>query len=65
MVTLNNGKIMKNQTKKEIVALAALIGAAGAATYMFLKTYKSIRDLENIDLDIGDDSVLSSLFKKD
>lgn len=55
---------MKNQTKKEIVALAALLGAAGAATYTFIKTYKSIKSLENIDLDFGNDPVLSSLFKK-
>lgn len=56
---------MKNLNKNTIVALAALIGAAGAATYTFIKTYKSIKGLENMDLDFSYDPVLSSLFKKD
>lgn len=56
---------MKNQHKNNKVALAALIIAAGAATYTFIKTYKSIKRLENIDIDISNDNVLSSIFKKD
>lgn len=56
---------MKNQHKNNKVALAALIIAAGAATYTFIKTYKSIKRLENIDLDISNDNVLSNIFKKD
>ena len=55
---------MKKQTKTELVALAALIGAAGAAAFAFVKTYKSIKTLDKIELDFGNDPVLSSIFKK-
>lgn len=55
---------MKKQSKKEMVALAALIGAAGAITYLYVKAYKSIKGLDNIELDLGNDPVLSSIFKK-
>lgn len=54
---------MKNQYKNEMVALAALL-AAGAATYVLYQTYKAIKGLDNIDLDLSSDSVLSSIFKK-
>lgn len=56
---------MKNKNSKEMVALAALLVAAGAATYIAAKLKKSLDNLENLDLDFGNDSVLSSVFKKD
>ena len=48
-----------------IVATAAVTLAAGLATYMFFKTYKTIQKLDELELDFGNDSVLSSHFKKD
>ena len=48
-----------------IIATAAVTFAAGLATYMLFKTYKALERLENIDLDFGNDPVLSSHFKKD
>lgn len=56
---------MKTDNTKEMIALAALISAAGVIAYSFYKTYQSISDLDEIDLDFGNDSVLSSVFKKD
>jgi hypothetical protein len=55
---------MNNKNTKEMVALAALLFAAGAATYIANRLKKSLDKLENIDLDFGGDSVLSSIFKK-
>lgn len=55
---------MKKQSKIELVALATLIGVAGATTYMLMKTYKSLKGLDNMELDLGNDVVLSSIFKK-
>ena len=57
--------MMNNKNTKEMVALAALLVAAGAATYIAAKLKKSLDNMENIDLDFGNDSVLSSVFKKD
>ena len=62
---LGKKRNMKNKITKETVALAALFIAAGAATYLAHRLTKSIKSLENIDLDFGNDSVLSSIFKKD
>lgn len=56
---------MKNKITKEKVALAALLVAAGAATYIAAKLKKSLDNLENLELDFGNDIMLSSLFKKD
>ena len=56
---------MKTDNKNELVALAALLVAAGAATYLAHRLTKSIKALDNLDLDFGNDSVLSSAFKKD
>lgn len=56
---------MKKQTKTELVALAALISAAGVATYTFIRTYRSVKSLDKLDLDFSNDPVLSSIFKKD
>lgn len=58
-------KMMKSKNTKEMVALAALLVAAGAATYIAAKLKKSLDNLENLELDFGNDSVLSSVFKKD
>jgi len=56
---------MNNKNTKEMVALAALLVVAGAATFIAVKLKKSLDNLENIDLDFGNDPVLSSHFKKD
>lgn len=56
---------MNNKNTKEMVALVVLIGIAGAATYTLRRIHKSVKKLDNIELDFGNDSVLSSLFKKD
>jgi hypothetical protein len=56
---------VNNKNTKEMVALAALLVVAGAATYIAAKLKKSLDNLENIDLDLGNDPVLSSHFKKD
>jgi len=40
----------------------AIAAATGAATYAFIKTYKTIKSLEDFDLDFGNDTVLSSVF---
>ena len=47
-----------------IIATAAVTLAAGLATYMFFKTYKTIQKLDEYDLDFGNDVVLSSVFNK-
>lgn len=47
-----------------IIATAAVTLAAGLATYMFFKTYKTIQKLDEFDLDFGNDVVLSSVFNK-
>lgn len=57
--------MMEKDDTKKVLAAAALIGIAGVATYAFLKTYNLIKTLDNVELDFGNDSVLSSLFKKD
>ena len=48
-----------------IAAFAALGAAFAAATVAYAKTSKALKELEDIDLDFGNDSVLSSVFKKD
>lgn len=55
---------MKKDNTKELVALAALIGAAGVAVYALTRTFKALERLDNLDLDFGNDPVLSSHFKK-
>ena len=47
-----------------ILATAAVTLAAGLATYMFFKTYKTIQKLDEYELDFGNDVVLSSVFNK-
>jgi hypothetical protein len=45
-----------------IIATAAVTLAAGLATYMFFKTYKTIQKLEDLELDFGNDDALLSAF---
>lgn len=51
-------------SKEKIFTTVALIGAASVAAVLFVKTFKAVKSLENIDLDFGNDVVLSSIFKK-
>jgi hypothetical protein len=55
----------KKPDNTTLIATAAVTLAAAAATYMFFKTYKTIQKLEDLELDFGNDPVLSSHFKKD
>ena len=43
-----------------IIATAAVTLAAGVATYMFFKTYKTIQKLDELELDFGNDDALLS-----
>lgn len=43
-----------------IIATAAVTLAAGLATYMLFKTYKTIQILDELELDFGNDDALSS-----
>lgn len=47
-----------------IVAVAAVTLVAGIASYMLFKTYNSVKKLEELDLDFGNDEGLSSMFKR-
>jgi len=47
-----------------IIATTAVTLAAGLATYMFFKTYKTIQKLDEFELDFGNDVMLSSVFNK-
>jgi hypothetical protein len=48
-----------------IIATAAVTLAAGLATYMFFKTYKTIQKIEYLDtLDFGNDEGLLSMIKR-
>jgi hypothetical protein len=42
----------------------AVAAATGAAAYAFLKTYKTIKSLEDFEIDFDNDVVLSSIFNK-
>ena len=55
----------KKPDNTTLIATAAVTLAAAAATYMFFKTYQTMKKLEDLDLDFGNDPVLSSHFKKD
>ena len=43
-----------------IIATAAVTLAAGLATYMFFKTYKTVQKLDELELDFGNDDALLS-----
>jgi hypothetical protein len=43
-----------------IIAAAAVTLAAGLATYMLFKTYKTIQILDELELDFGNDDALLS-----
>jgi hypothetical protein len=43
-----------------VIATAAVTLAAGLATYMFFKTYKTIQKLDELELDFGNDDALLS-----
>jgi hypothetical protein len=46
-----------------IVATAAATLVAGVATYMFFKTYQTMKKLEELELDFGNDEGLLSMLK--
>ena len=45
-----------------LIATAAVTFAAAATTYMFFKAYKTIQQLEELELDFGNDDALLSAF---
>lgn len=47
-----------------IVAVAAFTLVASVASYMLFRTYNSVKKLEEIDLDFGNDEGLTSMFKR-
>jgi hypothetical protein len=50
----------KKPDNTTIIATAAVTLAAGLATYMFFKTYKTIQKLDELELDFGNDDALLS-----
>jgi hypothetical protein len=52
----------KKPDNTTLIATAAVTLAAGLATYMFFKTYKTIQKLDELELDFGNDDALSSFF---
>ena len=47
-----------------IVAATAVTVVAGIASYMLFRTYNAVKKLEEIDLDFGNDSGLSSMLNR-
>lgn len=47
-----------------IIAATVATAAAGLAIYMFFRTYKSVKELEELHLDFGNDEGLSSILKR-
>ena len=45
-----------------IIAATVATAAAGLAAYMFFRTYKSMKELEELHLDFGNDDALLSTF---
>ena len=48
-----------------LIATAAVTFAAAATTYMFFKAYKTIQQLEELELDFGNDEGILSMFKRE
>jgi hypothetical protein len=46
-----------------LIATAAVTLAAAATTYMFFKAYKTMKKLEDLELDFGNDEGLLSMLK--
>jgi hypothetical protein len=46
-----------------LIATAAITLAAGAATYMFFQTYRTMKKLEELELDFGNDEGLLSMIR--
>ena len=55
---------MKNENLNKAISCAAILAACGMGAYTFIRTYKTVKSLENADLDFGNDPVLSSLFNR-
>ena len=47
-----------------IVAATAVTVVAGIASYMLFRTYNAVKKLEELDLDFGNDSGLSSMLNR-
>ncbi len=50
---------------KDILKYAAGMALLGVATYFLAKTYNSVKKLDNLELDFGNDIVLTSVFRKE
>jgi hypothetical protein len=53
----------KKPDNTTLIATAAVTLAAAAATYMFFKTYQTMKKLEDLELDFGNDEGLLSMLK--
>ena len=47
-----------------IAAATAVTIVAGIASYVLFRTYNTVKKLEELDLDFGNDEGLSSMFKR-
>ena len=47
-----------------IIAATAVTLVAGIASYMLFRTYNAVKKLEELDLDFGNDSGLSSMLNR-
>lgn len=57
--------MIKKPDTTTIIATAAATLVAGAATYMFFKTYQTMKKLEELELDFGNDEGILSMFKRE
>ena len=53
----------KKPDNTTLIATAAVTLAAAAATYMFFQTYRTMKKLEDLELDFGNDEGLLSMLK--
>ena len=54
---------MKKDYKSSISVAAVLLGLT-AGVYAFMKTYNAVKDLESLNVDVGGDMGLSSMFNR-
>jgi hypothetical protein len=54
----------KKPDNTTLIATAAVTLAAAAATYMFFKTYQTMKKLEELELDFGNDEGILSMFTR-
>lgn len=63
-ITARKFSMNKKPDTTTIVAAAAVTIAAGVASYFLYKTYNTLKKLEELDLDFGNDVGLLSMFNR-